>query len=123
MPALDEKNLSYFALGLALIGLIGLYFWPQASGYGKMQPAQVAIAEDGMRVEVAGIVASVTEKESSTSIKVCDLSNACVSVSAAKNAQIDYSVMKGDEIIVDGIVSTYQYAKFIRADRIRHGNN
>lgn len=104
-----------------MLGLLGLYFWPQTVAYEKMPPALAAIAEDGARVEVAGVVASVSEKQASTSIKICDASNECVSVSAAKNAQIDYAILKGDAIIVDGIASSYQYAKFIRADRIRHG--
>jgi len=120
MPELDEKSLSHFALALAIIGLLGLYFWPQTVPYERMAPALVAIAEDGEKVEVAGMASGITEKESSTSIKLCDELNECVSVSISKAALVDYAIMKGDEIVVDGIASSYQYAKFIRADKIRH---
>ncbi|GEM_PF-5832056 len=127
MPSLDEKSASLLALGLALIGLLGLYFSP-AGSYEKMAPAQAAIAEDGARVEIAGTVASVSEKESSISIRVCDGAGngaelpaaSCISVSAAKNAKIDYPVLKGDEITVFGQVATYNWARFIRVEKIIH---
>ena len=120
IPILDEKRLSLLALALAIIGLLGLYFWPQTVAYEPTAPALVAIAEDGAKVEVSGIANSVTDKGTSTSIKLCDEKEECVSVSISKAAAVDYAVMKGDSIIIDGVASSYQYAKFIRADKIRH---
>ena len=122
MLEIGEKTAANLALLLALIGLLGLYFYPQGGGYEKTAVAAVAIAEEGARVEIEGVASSVEEKESSTSIKLCNAADSCVSVSVPKNADADYAVLKGDKIAVFGQVATYKYAKFVRAERIIHGS-
>ncbi len=120
IPALDEKKVSFLAVALAAIGLFGLYFFSQNSTYEKVGAAYALIAEDGARVQIGGIAQSVEEKERSSSIKLCDERGDCVSISAAKNAQVDYPVLKGDGIVVFGQVASYKWAKFIRAEKIIH---
>ena len=121
-PQLDDKSLSLFALGLALLGLLALYFWPQTTPYEKISPALAAIAEDGAKVEVAGMINSITEKESSTSIKICDVDGKCISASAQKNALAGNVFLKGDAVSAFGTISSYQGAKFLRADKIMAGS-
>lgn len=128
VPELGEKELSILAVSLALFGLAALYFYPSVSGYESLPPSLVKIAEDGKRVRVDGVVASIAQKDGSsgTSIKLCGGSKGdageaeCVSISVPSNAEVDYPVLKGDRISAYGAASTYSYAKFVRAEKIRH---
>lgn len=114
---IDEKHAALLAISIAVLGMIGLYFFGQQATYEIAAPAMVGIMEDGTPVEVAGKIQSVEEKESTVSIRICD-DGSCVSVSAPKALARDFLVFEGMEVSVFGEVSSYKGAKFVRAQKI-----
>lgn len=126
VPTLTGRQSSALALGLALVGLALIYFWPLQSEYQQISPGQVALLSDGKWVELSGQVESRSDKSAGYSLRVCDWAGGCATVSvseaAARALQSDgLPPPIGANLTVQGEVAVVQGNPFVRAHRVRWG--
>jgi len=84
-PELSTSRLSVFIVLMILAGLILLYLWPVDSAYLKTQPASISLMTEGKWVSLMGLIQSVDERPTGTSIQVCDASSHCVRAFSTEN--------------------------------------
>lgn len=112
----DGKTASFLALGLIVIGLFLIYFWPQDLKYEKMTLARTKITQSGKWVEFLANTSKIESKTNGESVIVCDEQDNCVSVYFADKFGFYY--LKGEEVLVFGEVSDVSGRKFILGHEI-----